>query len=224
MYKLLKHGLWTLILISFVACAAPADKANGQTFQVGKDYELVVPASNQSDHMTQPRIGNVEVIEFFSYGCPACFHFEPTLEKWLATKPADVKFERIPVVFEPGWDVLAQAYYTAKTLGVLDKMTPVIFDAIHDKGKDLTNQTALSEVFVKEGVSKDHFTSAYNFAPGIDAQVLRGDNLMRSYNIYEIPTLVVDGKYKTNVRMTNGDVNRLIEVLNFLIKKEKEGT
>lgn len=227
MFKLVKQTLWLLLLASFGVLAAPAKTAAvvaPQVFQAGTDYELISQNNQSNAEMTQPKIGNVQVVEFFSYGCPACFHFEPTLEKWLATKPQNVTFERIPVQFEPGWDVLAQAYYTAKNLNVVDKMTPVIFNAIHVQGQNLTNEATLEQLFVKEGVSKEDFTSAFHFAPGIDAQILRGDSLMRSYNIYEIPTIVIDGKYKTNIRMTNGDANRMLQVVNYLIKKEQTGT
>ena len=47
-----------------------------------------------------PRTGKVEVIEFFWYGCPHCFAFEPTIEPWIAKLPADVHFRRVPVQFD----------------------------------------------------------------------------------------------------------------------------
>ena len=43
--------------------------------------------------------GKIEVIEFFSYGCPHCFALEPTLETWAKQLPPDVVFKRVPVGF-----------------------------------------------------------------------------------------------------------------------------
>ena len=41
--------------------------------------------------------GKIDVVEFFWYGCPHCNAFEPTLDAWAKTLPADVAFRRVPV-------------------------------------------------------------------------------------------------------------------------------
>ena len=41
----------------------------------------------------------IEVVEFFWYSCPHCNAFEPKLNAWLRTMPADVSFRRVPVAF-----------------------------------------------------------------------------------------------------------------------------
>src|SRR6059058_6008713 len=43
----------------------------------------------------------IEVIEFFSYGCPHCGEFEPLLHEWVKKLPPDVQFRRVPVSFQP---------------------------------------------------------------------------------------------------------------------------
>jgi thiol:disulfide interchange protein DsbA len=126
-------------------------------------------------------------------------------------------------VFESGWDMLAKAYYTAHDLGIEAKMMPVLFKAIQDQNQDLSTEDAIEKLFVAQGVSKQSFESTFDFSPGIDAQMMRGDNLMRTYGVYEIPTIVVDGKYKTNVGMSGGDDKRFIQVVNYLIAKARQG-
>ena len=42
----------------------------------------------------------IEVIEFFSYGCPHCNDLEPYLQAWVKTLPPDVQFRRVPVMFQ----------------------------------------------------------------------------------------------------------------------------
>ena len=74
---------------------------------------------------------NIEVIEFFSYGCPHCGEFEPILQNWLKTKPADVQFRRIPVMFQERWIPLAKMYYTLEALGEESRLSPEMFVAIH---------------------------------------------------------------------------------------------
>ena len=130
-------------------------------------------------------------------------------------------FRRIPVVFNPRWLILAKAYYTAEKLGVAAKVTPLMFDAVQVKGINLTNEKQVQEIFAKAGVSATQFRNAFNFAPELAAQLVRGQTLMRLYKIYAIPTVVVDGKYMVNPGMTGGGPEKVIQVMNYLIKKAR---
>ncbi|MCW5589353.1 MAG: thiol:disulfide interchange protein DsbA/DsbL [Legionellales bacterium] len=188
--------------------------AFANSFQAGKEYQLIKnpPALNLAQ-------GQVQVIEFFSPGCPWCFKLEPYLEKWLASKPKNITFERIPVAFEQGWDTLAKAYYAAEALGVADKMVPVMFNAIHEQQLDLSSKEALADLFAKHGVKKDDFMNAIDFSPGIDMQMQQGQKLMSQYGILSIPTIVVNGKYKTNPALANGDSEKMMKIVDYLVKK-----
>ena len=222
MRKNVFHALWLLILLPvtvFAFAGKPVTKPAVQpteNFVAGKDYQII------NATFSAPVYGApVTVTEFFSYGCPACNQLEPTLEKWLAQKPNYVNFERVPVVFEPGWDTLAKAYYTARTLGVSETLSPAIFAAIHNQSINLSDPATLEEFFIKHGVSKADFESAFNFSPGIDAQLVRGDTLMRSYKVLAVPTIVINSKYKLDPSMVGGNSERLIQVTNYLVAKEK---
>jgi len=72
----------------------------------GKDFTRLPTPINL------PRTGKVEVIEFFWYGCPHCFAFEPTIEPWIAKLPADVHFRRVPVQFDALKEIHQQIFYT----------------------------------------------------------------------------------------------------------------
>jgi len=69
-----------------------------------KTYEEVNPpqATNTGD--------KIEVIEFFWYGCPHCYQFEPFIESWAKSKPDNVEFIKIPTVLNPQWTSHAKAY------------------------------------------------------------------------------------------------------------------
>lgn len=205
-----------LLSISIAACSAPQSNAS---IKAGKDYQ-VVPSTLG---VNAPPSDKIKVIEFFSYGCPWCFRLEPDLEKWLVSKGKNIEFERIPVVFEPGWDVLAKAYYTAKNLGVDQKIMRPFFVALQTQGEDLSTADDLQAFFVSQGVSAADFQSAYNFSPGIDAQMMQGDKLMRQYGVYSVPSFVVDGRFVTNMAMVDGNTKRLLEVVDYLIDKAKRG-
>lgn len=216
MPKTFLRYLTVLLCLLFVGCSAPSSDTS---FKVGKEYELITSTTN----VPIPAENGVKVIEFFSYGCPWCYRLEPYLEKWVAAKPKDIAFERVHVTFETGWDTLAKIYYTAKNLGVEQKMMMPLFTALQEKNMDLTNPAVVAQIFAAQGVSQQDFESQYNFSPGVDGQIQRGEQVMRGYGVFAVPTFVVGGKYVTNMAMAQGDVQRLLKIVDFLIAKVKAG-
>lgn len=187
----------------------------------GIEYKEISPA--------QPTITkkNVEVIEFFWYGCPHCYHFEPHLQSWLAKKPANVTFYRIPAVFNPSWALSARAFYAAETLGILDKKDAnketfhqSYFDEIHKKGRRMDSKNEIRAFFARFGVSTEDFNNTFDsFA--VNTRVGRAATLTSRYQIDGVPSLVVNGKYRTDGPMAGG-YDGMLKILNFLVKKESK--
>ncbi len=199
--------LWLIPLLCLPLLALAAD------FELNKDYKLVATPQPPTT------VGKVEVVEFFSYGCPACSMVEPTLQTWLITKPKNVVFDRVPAIFHPEWYPLAKAFFVAKNLNIANRITPSLFNAVHKNHQDISSKEALAVFFQKQGVSLDKFAGNYDFSPSIEGQIARGDALMRQYGIVQIPTFVVNGLYQTSLSLTKGDPHRLMQVINFLIKQ-----
>ena len=81
--------------------------------------------------------GKVEVIEFFAYTCPHCFHFEPMLNAWAKKLPGYVVLKREPVIFNDSWEPMARAYFALKDMGALDRLHDAVFKAIHVENQNL---------------------------------------------------------------------------------------
>ena len=96
-------SLASLLLLA-TSVTASADAA----YKLGVNYQAVLPAQPVS---TTP--GQIEVIDFFWYGCPHCNALEPYLEAWERSKPANVVLKRVPAILQPEWEPAARAYYTA---------------------------------------------------------------------------------------------------------------
>ncbi len=105
---------------------------------------------------------NIEVIEFFSYGCPHCGELEPVLQGWLKNKPADVTFRRIPVMFQPKWENLAKAYFTLDALGEETKLSPDLFVALHGKGLPLWNEKDFLDWAASKGLDRKKVQDLFN--------------------------------------------------------------
>lgn len=201
-----------IIAFGLVAAAHAAAPAAPQ-FVEGKDYQPVIPAQP-----TDVGPGQVEVIEFFWYGCPHCFAFEPYLENWLAHKPDNIVFRRVPATMSAAWIPQAQAFYTAQVLGVLDKVHKPIFDEIQIKRHFLNSEQDFEQFFEGYGVSRKDFENAWDsFA--VHTRLKQSKVLAERYRVLGVPTMIVAGKYSTGPQDVSG-WPQLLQVVNFLADKE----
>lgn len=201
---MLKKLFWIVVLYPSLVLAAP--------FVEGKDYLVVAPATN-------PNNKAAVVTEFFSYGCPWCYKMEKPFNTWSNGLGKAASVERVPVVFKPNWELYAKAYYTAKTLSLSDKLSPILFKAILEGKQNLNSKQAMIDFFVAHGVDKEIAKSAFESSPTIDMRVNNGMALMAHYQINAIPAFVINNKYKTDLQMA-GNPDRLFEIMNFLISKK----
>ncbi len=162
----------------------------------------------------------VEVIEFFWYGCPHCYSFEPTLSKWLQNKPENVEFIRQPAVFSKLWGDHAKAYFTAEALGVVDKVHADFFDAVQNKKQSLRSEDELAKFFVEHGVDETEFRNAYNSFL-VDTKLRQAQAMPARYGVTGVPAIIVNGKYKTNGPLAKSQDN-MIKIMNELIDQESK--
>jgi thiol:disulfide interchange protein DsbA len=178
-------------------------------------YEMVTPAQPTTASKDQ-----VEVVELFWYGCPHCFKLEPYVERWLKRKPKNVKFVRMPGVFRPSWEVHARAYYTAEILGVVDKVHKPMFDAIHEQKRQMNTEAAIMALFQEHGVSNKDFKRVFNsFA--VETKLRRAKDMGQRYGVKGVPTLIVNGKYRTGAQEAGGNA-KVFAVVNQLVKQESK--
>lgn len=155
----------------------------------GKEFTLVTPAQPTED------AGKIEVLEFFSYGCPHCADFNPLLTTWVAKLPADVVVKKVPVTFgRAAWANIAKLYYTLEITGDLHRLEADVFKAIHAERQNLFEEKALTEWVVKKGVDPKKFAETFS-SFGVMSKVKRGDQMAQAYRITGVPALAVDGKY-----------------------------
>jgi thiol:disulfide interchange protein DsbA len=163
----------------------------------GKDYSrLKVPHAVDSGK-------KIEVIEFFSYGCPHCNDLEPFLQAWVKTLPPDVQFRRVPVMFQDRWKALAKAYFTLDAMGEDIKLSPELFKAVHVSGLPLYQDKAFFDWAASKGLDRAKVVDTYN-SFGIDSKMKRAAVLAQEYNVQAVPTLVVDGKFVTSSDRVGG--------------------
>lgn len=191
-------GWFAALTVALFAVALPAI---AQT--PGREYVPIEPV------LATDNAAKIEVIEFFSYGCPHCAEFHPTVSKWSAKLPADVVFKRVPVSFNRAqWANLSKFYYALEATGDLARLDGAVFQALHEKGLKLYDDKSIAEWAGAQGIDTKKFTDAYN-SFGVLSKVKRGDQLAQQAKIQGVPSLVVDGKYL----MVNEGIKDNVEIV-----------
>lgn len=188
--------------------------ATSAQFKEGVNYTKLVPAQP-----TSVAPGKVEVVEVFWYGCGHCFALDPAIESWRGKgKPANVEFLRVPAMWNEATRMHARVFFTAELLGKLETLHGPIFREINVKGNQLNTVDKIAAFFRANGVSEDDFQKAFSsFA--VENKLQRADFLNRRYRIESVPTVIVNGKYKTAVSEAGGEP-QLFSLINELAAHE----
>jgi len=185
-------------------------------FQLGKHYTRLSPTQPTSSSPDK-----VEVTEVFWYGCPHCFAFDPYLKAWLAKKPEYVSFQRVPVVWSELAKIHARAFYCEEALGKTAEIHDALFREIHDNKDPLDSEDKLQAFFGKFGVDAATFKTTFD-SFSVHAKLERADELNRRYRVARVPTIVVNGKYTTDLDMAGG-YDELFALIGELAASEHAG-
>lgn len=196
--------LAALALLPLACLAAP--------FVEGKNYQPIRPV--------QPgESGNkIEVIEFFSYGCPHCFEFERSISIWSKALPKDVVFKRVPISFNrEAWANLGKVYLTLDALGQTDRLNGLVFNALHNEHINLTDEVIRNAWLQKNGVDAARFNSTFRSFT-VASRMQRSTQLAAAYQVQGVPLIAVGGRYQT-APSQNESFEATLSVVDQLIAK-----
>ncbi len=206
--------VWRAILCSL--CLVIAWPAAAKTFDENQDYTLILPEPDQGQSGDK-----IEVIEFFMHGCSHCFRFEPGLETWLQTKPADVEFVRIPALFGRHFDLHARVYYALQLLGLAESLHHAWFEEIHVKDNALKTRESIDRFLQAHGVDQAQFDQAMQ-SFSVQVQLNRARTLLRRYDIRSVPAIVVDRRYKNVRGLNHPDMLLLMDDLVTQVRQQRQ--
>jgi len=204
--------------LKLASAATPAPKAAASSlFKEGVHYQRLAPTQPTS---VSP--GQVEVVEFFWYGCPHCFALDAELETWRKkNKPNYVVFQRVPATWNDATLFHGRIFYTADLLGKLEELHTPLFREIHLNGNMLNTMDKAKAFFTAHGVEKANFDKTFaSFA--LEAKLQNATLLNKRYRVQGVPFFVVNGKYTADVASAGGE-EQLLQLLNELTAREHGG-
>ncbi len=220
-----------LATITSLMAVAVSSLAHAAIWTEGVNYFPLFPAQH-----TNVPAGKIEVVEVFSYACPFCEQFEPTLRQWRTSLPANAQMTFVPASFNPSedWPMFQRATCTAQILGIFDKTHDKMFAAVWKTGElaisdpqthRLKNPLPTIEDAARyynhiSGIPVQKFLdTAKSFA--VDTQMRRADALVIAYRIDGTPSLIVNGKYRITGQSAGG-MPQMIEVAKWLVQQESK--
>ncbi|WP_130536299.1 thiol:disulfide interchange protein DsbA/DsbL [Thiomicrorhabdus indica] len=202
----------------FLSTLAATSLVGTSNLAQAAEFELIDGVQYKTLKKPVDTEGKKTVIEVFGYTCPHCYHLEPSIHEWLKTKPENVQFERMPVVFNhPNWIYMARVFFTAKRLGVLEKSHSDFFHAIHRDKTDVFTPEALAKFFTRFGVEEKDFLDMFKSFV-VDGDIKKAAKLTRQYEVEGVPAIIINGKYLTDVPMAKGK-KEMWTVVDELIQK-----
>jgi protein dithiol oxidoreductase (disulfide-forming) len=212
-------------LVAFVL----SDVQAGPPWVEGRNYVVLTPAQP-----TNVPAGKVEVMEVFSYACPACNSFEPTMHKLRQSLPSNAQLVLLPASFNAreDWPMFQRAYFAAQSLGIAERTHQAIFDAVWKTGElaivdPATRRLKSALPSIQDaaryyariaGVKPEAFlAAAHSFA--VEVRIKAADAQIAAMQVPGTPCIVVNGKYRVETDSLR-TTEELFELVRFLVAKE----
>ncbi|MFB7475982.1 thiol:disulfide interchange protein DsbA/DsbL [Kitasatospora sp. NPDC056184] len=166
-----------------------------------------------------------EALEFFWYDCGHSQALEQPLQAWTERHRDDVDLRRVPAIWQGSREETAQRgharlYYTLERLGLVDRLQTEAFRAVHTNEQDLITEDTAAAWAQSQGVDQDRFREAYR-SEEVGRSVDEAAELFVRYGINELPTVVVQGEYRTSPTNAGG-VEAMPEAMDHLVAQDQQ--
>ena len=221
-----------LMAVTMVACTFTLEvhASSRTTWVEGRNYVLLSPV--QATHVAA---GKVEVLEVFSYGCPACNRYQPVIEDLEQHLPVNAQMAFLPASFSAAEDMpmFQRAFFAAQALGVARQAHQALYDAVWETGElavfDPATNRLKSPLPTLEDAARCYaritgikpasfLAAAHSFA--VDVKIRSADAQIFAMKVPGTPCLVVDGKYQIELDTLKG-TGDLIDIVRFLVSKAR---
>jgi len=188
--------------------------AQAPQLQAGRNYTRLDPP------LPVATGSRIEVIEFFYYGCPICYEFQPHFSRWQIQAPEYVAVRRVPVLSSENWEPLTKLYYALEILGELNRLHWPVYDNFHFDGVKLNDERVMADWVSRNGIDRQKFVAAYSSAE-VAKRLEQSREMVKTYDVRGVPTVVIDGKYAASARLAGG-TRQLAQIVDLLVKQARK--
>ena len=176
-------------------------------FVEGEDYQVLDAPLVSADS---------PVIEFFYYGCKACYSLVPAVAEWRNKTGNQVSL--VPVHSKTKLMISARLFHTFAEMKLLSKMYEVGYEIFQTKESSLTGKERIDDYLLKNDINKKQFWSIWR-SDAVNKRMSVSLALTQKAKVTMTPSFVVQGRYLVQTQ-TIDSVENLLDLLSFLSKKD----
>lgn len=179
-------------------------------FLEGQDYTVLETPIK----LNKP--GEREVVEFFSFACPHCYHLEPSMMQWVnEKKPADVGFYQIPAVGGKLWTFVGRVKYVADKLKLGKAFDQRYFSELHDKNNRRLagDKKAVITLMTEYGTDQQSAEKAWDSLQ-VKVGLKKSAELWTQAGLTGVPVVIVNGQYVVSL---TARYDTFFEIIDFLL-------
>ncbi|MGE5152718.1 MAG: thiol:disulfide interchange protein DsbA/DsbL [Bdellovibrio bacteriovorus] len=196
--------------------AALVPAARAADLVEGRDWRALSPPQPSTN------AERIEVVEFFSYGCPHCADLNPLITAWAQRLPGDVEFQRVPVTFgRAAWASLARLYFALRFEGALERLDQAVFDAVTKQRVNLFTEKGILAWVAERGLDREGFAALLQSFE-VENALARANALAKRFAVDAVPRIVVDGRYVVVGAAARGQEEMLLIADQLIDKARKE--
>ena len=213
-----RRNFSALLATTPLAAATGSALAQGGPVE-GRHYQVINPPLASTP-------GKIEVVEFFWYGCPHCYAFEPAIEAWAKQLPADVAFRKVHVAFRANVKIHQRMFFALEALGKEAAVRQAIFNAMHQQGLALDDAKSQAKFLSPLGIDPVKYQEAYN-SFGVVTKCQQAEKLSEAYRIDGVPCIGIGGRFLTSPGQAGGGQRlaehelgqKALQITDFLIQR-----
>ncbi len=227
--------LFTIVLTGCSEASAPAPTSSAVTVaETDAQQPIATPPPLMASKWIEGTHYNViadsvteqkQVVEYFSFWCPACYGFEPVANQIQSKLADDVTFRKIHVNFM-GFttpDIQEQAtkaMLIGRKMGMEALMNAAIFGHIHEQKQKIEGMSDLRKLFISYDISGTDFDNTLA-AEELTTAFEQNNKQITQFkeHLKSVPNIIINGKYQAKFtrEMTLLDV---VELVNWLTQQQ----
>jgi thiol:disulfide interchange protein DsbA len=106
-------------------------------------------------------------------------------------------------------------------MGLVDKIHPKVFQAIHGERKRLESPEAIADWIAAQGVDKAKFVEQFN-SFSVASKATRAGQVTDAYRVEGVPAMGVAGRFYTDGTLTRS-MERSLQVVDYLVGEVRKG-
>lgn len=185
--------------------AEPVPAAATQYIE-GRDYTVLEQAFPA---------GVAPVMEFFYYGCKACYYMSDEIAEW--SEASGIAVSLVPAHTDTNLVDSARLFHTFHVINRAD-LYVYGYVLFQQENADLQGEERINALLAEHNVDQELFWQAWS-SEQVDQRLAGSYQLTQMAGIETTPSFIVAGKYRVELGVIDGTEN-LFALLSYLVNKE----